>query len=149
MAKKWLAQKRMAAKLLKCGLSRVRMTDSKEVREALTREDIRQLIKKGLIWAVQKKGTSRAFARYRLRQKKLGRRKGTGSRKGTRMDSNWVAKVRSLRALISQFKKEGKIDTNDYRKVYLMIKGGLFRSKKHLIAWLKEKQMLREKKWQK
>ncbi len=152
--KSWPAQKRMAAQLLGCGLSRVRMASTKEVAEALTREDVRQLIKKGLIWAAQPKGTSRGAARHRLVQKKRGRRAGIGSRKGkmgarVNRKAMWIARVRALRALASQFKRESKITPQDYRRVYVMIKGGAFRSKKHMIAWLRENEMIREAAWEK
>ena len=63
-------QKRIAAEIMKCGVSRIRIKEDKDVEEALTREDIRNLIKKGLIKRIQKKGTSRVHARAILRQKK-------------------------------------------------------------------------------
>jgi len=51
------SQKRIAADVLKCGITRVRITADgeamKEVEEALTREDIRALVRKGLIKKIQ------------------------------------------------------------------------------------------------
>jgi len=61
---------------MKCGVSRVRITQSEEVEEALTREDIRGLIQKGMIWSVQKKGTSKFKSKKKLEQKKVFRLAG-------------------------------------------------------------------------
>ena len=57
------SQKKIAASLLKCGASRIRIKQSKEVDEALTRNDIRELIKKGYIWKEQKKGSSKKYSK--------------------------------------------------------------------------------------
>ena len=72
------SQKKIASRILKCGLNRVRIEASKEVEEALTREDIRGLIRKGLIKKMQKRGASRAGAKRRLVQKKRGRISASG-----------------------------------------------------------------------
>ena len=139
--------KRIAADLMKCGVTRVRIRDPKEVAEALTREDIRQLIASGAIWKVQKKGTSRVKARYLLAQRKRGRRRGAGSKKGhVRVGKTiWVKQIRAQRKLISELRKDKLISDADYRQVYLRSKGGMFRSKKHLLSTLKEKGMLKVK----
>lgn len=147
------SQKSMAAKILKCGASRVRIDAStedarKEVGEALTREDIRILIRKGLIRKVQKKGSSRAKTRKILKQKRKGRRKGTGSRKGGKKNrmskkASWIRTVRPLRRFLRKLRDSGQIDKKDYRKLYLRIKGGMFRNKKHLLFYLKEHELLK------
>ncbi len=137
------AQKRMAAELLKCGVSRVRIKSEKEVKEAITREDVRRLIRKGVIYKVQKKGTSRAFARKKLEQKRKGRRKGQGSRKGAkkarkRPKDVWMGRIRALRKLLRELKEKGKLEREEYKKLYLMAKGGAFRTKRHLLLYLKK-----------
>ncbi len=145
------SQKSMAAKILKCGASRVRIDTStedarKEVGEALTREDIRNLIRKGLIRKVQKKGSSRAKARKILMQKKKGRRKGTGSRKGgrkIRKKAAWIKVARPLRRFLRKLRDSGQIDKKDYRRLYMRVKGGMFRNKKHLLFYLKEHELLK------
>ncbi|MBI4173344.1 MAG: 50S ribosomal protein L19e [Candidatus Aenigmarchaeota archaeon] len=143
-------QKRVAARLLKVGLSRVRVVQDKQVDEALTREDIRQLIGKGLIYAVQKKGTSRADANVRLRQKKKGLRKGIGSRKGrkgarTKTKRVWIRQVRGMRSLLASLRDDKMIEKADYKKIYYMVKGNAFRNKAHLLFYLKENEYLAEK----
>lgn len=143
------SQKQIAAKILKCGVSRVRVEASKEVEEALTREDIRGLIQKGLIKKVQKKGTSRSKARKILSQKKKGRRKGTGRRKGrtgARSPSKrvWIRSIRGIRNLLRELRDRGRIETRDYRKLLLMAKGGAFRSRKHTLFYIKDKELFKE-----
>ena len=147
------SQKRMAAKILKCGISRVRIDAATEdakkgVEEALTREDIRALIRGGIIVKVQKKGSSGAHSRKNLMQKKRGRRGGTGSRRGKKRHGTskaaWVKLVKSLRRLIREMRDSGQIERRDYRMLYLRVKGGFFRSKNHLLHYLKEHEMLKK-----
>ncbi len=43
------SQKKLAAKVMKVGFSRVRVSQEKELEEAITRNDIKRLIVKGVI----------------------------------------------------------------------------------------------------
>ena len=143
-------QKQIASKILKCGASRVRVKAGKEVEEALTREDVRNLIRKGHIWKVQKKGTAKFNVKKRVKQKKRGRQQGHGSRKGTygaRKHSKeiWIETVRPLRRLLRELKDSEAIDNRVYRKMYLMIKGGAIRNKKHLLYYLKDHELMKDK----
>jgi len=47
--------KRMAASVLKCGISRIRIKDAKEALQAMTKDDVRGLIKRGIVVKLQKK----------------------------------------------------------------------------------------------
>ncbi len=145
------SQKRLAASIMKVGVSRVRVKDVKEISDAITRNDIRDLIKKDIITKVQKRGTTRVSAKKRLIQKKKGRRLSEGSRKGKATakfskKDRWMKKVRALRNLLRNLRDSGKIKRNDYRKIYLKVKGGAFRSKKHLLYYMKEHEMIKVKK---
>lgn len=142
------SQKRIAAQVLKCGTSRVRLKDSQEVEDALTRQDVRDLVQKGEIYKEQKKGTSRFAARRRLSQKKKGRMRGMGKRKGTagaRKDSKtkWIESIRAQRSLIRELRDNGKIEVPVYRMLYTRVKGGFFRNRSHLMMYLKEHEMLK------
>ena len=144
-----LSQKIVAAKVLKCGVSRVRILDEKAVGEALTREDIRSLIKRGAIIKLPKQGNSRAHANKIMGQKKKGRRIGRGSRKGTKKTTapkkrTWIRTVRPLRKLLKELRDTNRINRDEYRELYLKIKGGYFRNKKHLLLYLKEKELLKK-----
>ena len=145
------SQRRLASKILKCGLSRVKIIPSKEVEEALTRKDIKLLIRKGMIYKEQKKGTSNFRSKKIREQKKKGRRKGKGSRKGSvnaRKDSKekWIEMVRALRKLLKEMKDAGQISKKDYRDLYAKVKGGFFRSKKHLLTYMKDREMIKKSK---
>ena len=74
-------QKRLAAKLLKCGVHRVWINPAylDQVSSAVQTDDIREFIDEGWIKAKPIKGTSRVRARARLEQKRKGRRKGHGN----------------------------------------------------------------------
>jgi large subunit ribosomal protein L19e len=140
----------LAAKIMKVGLSRVKVRPDgeKDVSEAITRNDIRGLIAKGIITKIERKGSERTDSKLRRRQKKKGRRKGHGSRKGAMYarkgkKREWIEKVRPLRKLLRELRDSGRLDRNNYRKLYLAVKGGSFRSKKHLLYHLKEHELMK------
>ncbi|MCD6496278.1 MAG: 50S ribosomal protein L19e [Candidatus Aenigmarchaeota archaeon] len=144
-------QKRLASKILRVSPKRVKVSDDKDVGEALTRNDVKHLIVKGLIKKVQKKGTSRVAARRRLEQKKKGRSSGRGKRSGkkhalTARKDLWMRNVRAQRALLKDMRDKGQIDTDVYSSMYRKSKGGEFRSRKHMLSYMKDKDMLKTKK---
>ena len=146
----YMSQKRIAADLLKCGVSRVRIIDMAAAEEALTRQDVRNLIRKGAITKIRKKGTSRGFANKQMRQKAKGRRSGEGSRRGTFKartppKADWIRVVRSVRKTLKKFEAEGKLEKKDYNSMYRLTKGGTFRSRRHVINYLKDHELLRKK----
>jgi large subunit ribosomal protein L19e len=139
----------MAASLLKCGINRVWIDPNRlaDVMEAITRKDIKGMIKSGAIQVRQKKGVSRGRVEYIKSQKKKGRRKGHGSRKGTANARTpkkkvWQQNIRNIRRFLKELRDAKKISTADYRIFYRHAKGGVFKSKSHLEARLKEKGIL-------
>ena len=125
----------LAAKTLKVGQSRIRITDDEKASEAITREDVRSLYKEGVIKILPVKGTSRGNARILTAKKKAGRRTGAGKRKGTRKvrenkKEKWMVRVRAQRKRLKAKKP------SNYRKLYKMIKGGYFKSLKHLESFM-------------
>ena len=144
--------RRIAAQLLFVGESKIKFKNEahSKIAEALTREDVRALIKDGSIYAEQKQGVSRIRGREKQEQSKKGRRGGKGSKKGTHAarqhpKTHWIAKVRSqrkyLRALIDG-KKLAAEGSN--RKIYLMIKGNAFKGVKVLETYLKDNKLLKQ-----
>lgn len=141
----------MAADLLKCGITKVWIDPEKveEAKKAITREDVRKLIKKGVIKKIKEKREKNPEAKKKMLQKKKGRRRGPGSRKGAKgarqgEKTEWLKKVRAQRKLIKILRDKGVIERSVYRKIYRLIKGGMFRSKKHLLAYLKDHELLKE-----
>ena len=142
-------QKRLAAQIFGCGPKRVRFDPTKlsEIKEAITTFDISRLINKGVISKVQSKGVSRARAKKIAIQKSRGRRTGHGSRKGkatARLNpkEQWIASVRKQRELIKKLREKKLIDRKDFRVLYRKVKGGFFRSTKHIKLYIKEQDMI-------
>lgn len=143
-------QKRLAAKILKCGTNRVWVDPEaiEEVSGAMTRGDVRKFIGLGMIKARPKKGVSRGRARKRALQKSKGRRRGLGSRKGKARarltkKQKWMSKIRAQRILLREFRDSGKLNKTNYRKVYSLAKAGIFKNKAHLKTYLNESKLLK------
>ena len=146
-------QKRMAASLLKCGLNRVWMDQDRleEIAKAVTKEDIRILIKGKAIRSRQIKGISSGRKKFAAKQKEKGRRRGHGSRKGAKFarmpkKKRWIKTIRPIRKELKTFRDEKKIDKRTYRKYYMKAKGGEFRSKHHLKTHMASDGILKEAK---
>lgn len=140
--------RRLAAEVLGVGENRIYIDPSRidEAASAITKEDVRRLIEEGVISARPIKGTSRVRARLRHLKKRKGLRRGEGSRKGSKANMEkrlWIARVRALRKLLKYLRDRKMIDRKTYRKLYRMVKGGVFHSKAHLKAYIKEHGLLR------
>ncbi|MEM1578863.1 MAG: 50S ribosomal protein L19e [Archaeoglobaceae archaeon] len=138
-------QRRLAAEVLKCGKNRIWFDPKmlEDVSTASTKEDIRELIERGAIKKMPEKGTCRARIEKMRLKKRKGRRRGFGSRKGSktaRMPRKrlWIIRIRALRRRLKDLKKSGEIDTKTYRLLYRKAKGGEFRSVAHLNAYIAE-----------
>jgi large subunit ribosomal protein L19e len=145
-------QRRMAAEILKCGENRVWIdpTRMEDVSDAITRADIRRRINDKAIRAKQKKGVSRGRARYTQGQKKKGKQRGQGSRKGSKharkpKKQAWIETIRPIRAQLRYYRDTKKIDSKTYRKLYRRAKGGMFKNKARLRAHLISEGLLKEK----
>lgn len=132
-------QKRLAAKILGCGVHRVWINSDyiDMVASAVQTEDIREFIDQGIIKAKAVQGTSRVRARVRLEQKRKGRRKGQGKRQGTAnarnpRKSRWMRTIRAQRRVLKDLRTDGTLDANAYRHYYLKSKGGSYRSIAHM-----------------
>ncbi len=144
------AQKMMASKILKCGKSRVWMDPSRlaDIDEAITSEDVKRLVRDGVISARPKAGIS-SFRKKRLAvQKRRGRRRGRGSvkgHKGTRLQKKrtWIKTIRSIRKMLRELKSQGRIDNRTYRDIYTKSKSGYFRSKGHVMIYLERNSLMK------
>ncbi|HIH19695.1 TPA: 50S ribosomal protein L19e [Candidatus Micrarchaeota archaeon] len=137
--------RRLAGSILKAGESRVKFVDAVRAKEALTRDDVRSLIQEGVIVVEQKKGIGRAKARFKQSRTHAGRRRGPGSTKGAKYavvsrKTRWVLKVRSQRNLLKLLKPS--LNDGEFRRLYKMVKGNFFRSKRHLITFAKENNLI-------
>lgn len=142
-------QKRLAAKVLDCGVNRVRFSpaESEEIKKAITAFDIRRLVKKGIISKLSEKGVSRVRAKKRNIQRRKGRQSGHGSRKGTEnarksSKEKWVNSVRAQRALLERLREKSLITSETFKMLYRKVKGGYFRSINHIKIYLKDHKLI-------
>ena len=132
--------RRIAADILGVGERRIRFDPEKisDVKNAMTRLDVEDLIKNKTISVLPVKG----------RKKKEKRKKrGAGSRKGKpkgKQKEAWMTKIRSQRTLLRKLLESGVLDKENKRYIYLKIKGGAFRNKRAMITYLKENELIPE-----
>ena len=136
------AQKRLAADVLDVGENRVWFDPDEqgEIAEAITREDIRDLIDRGAIEAEEAQGNSRGRARERDAKRSYGHGKGHGSRKGKaggREDEKdrWTGGIRAQRRVLRELRDAGEITRSEYRELYAKAGGGEFRSVRYLLNY--------------
>jgi large subunit ribosomal protein L19e len=137
-------QRRMAAALLKCGEGRVWLdpASQEELEDAVTRQDIRSAIKAGVIRAKRIPGVSRGRARRLEAERARGRHAGPGKRKGSpesrvSRKERWMHRIRAQRELLQGLRDSKKLTPGVYREFYRRAKGGMFRSRAHLLLNLK------------
>lgn len=144
-------QRELAAKIFKVGSDRVWFDNTRleDIKKAITKNDIRSLIAEDVIKKKQKTGISGFRIRKNLVQKRKGRRKGTGSKEGKRTSRaprkrDWINRVRPQRSLLDRL-KEGKLITiKDYGNLRKKIKGGFFRSTRHIKLYVGEKGLIKK-----
>jgi len=144
------AQKRMAAEVLKCGENRVYFDPYliDEIKMAITREDIRNLVKEGIIIKKYKKGNSKNRKNQLHERKKKGRARGLGKRKGKKgarypKKKKWMNRIRPQRRELKKLRDRKLITTATYRKLYKNAKGGMFASVAQMNRYIKEKDLIR------
>ena len=136
------AQRRLAADVLDVGKNRVWFDPEaqEEIAEAITREDIRELVTQGTVDAQDAKSNSRGRARERNRQRAAGHRTGPGTRTGTagaRQNSKdaWVSRIRAQRRRLKELREDGTLNRTQYRTLYDKAGGGEFDSVDRLEAF--------------
>ena len=137
-------QRRMAALLLKCGEGRVWIdpASQEELADAVTRADIRSAINARVIRALPIQGTSRGRARRHAVEVAKGRHQGPGSRRGTPSSrvprkERWINRIRAQRELLGELRTKKSLSPTIYREFYRRAKGGMFRSRAHLLINLR------------
>jgi len=144
-------QKRLAAEVLGVGESRIWIDPNRieDVEGAVTKEEIRKLIREGVIRVKPVKGNSRARWKERHEKRKKGRRRGPGKRKGTKTarlskKEAWMNRIRKIRRYLRYLRDKGVIDKKTYRRLYMLAKGGAFKSLSSLKSYMKEQGLLKK-----
>jgi large subunit ribosomal protein L19e len=144
------SQRRLASAVLDCGINRVWIDPERadEVSMAITREEIRKLIKDKAIKASPKNSTSRGRARILAAKKKKGRRVGQGSKKGkkyavVKRKTRWMNRIRAQRKKLVDLRENRVISVSTYRSLYRKAKGGEFRSIAELERYVNDNNLRR------
>jgi large subunit ribosomal protein L19e len=143
-------QKRIAAEVLDIGLSRVWLNPdaADDISQAMTRDDIRELVKQGLVKEKPAQKATRAIAKKReaarKKRKGVGHGKRTGSANARKSDKEkWMQKVRSQRRFLKGLRDKETITDSQYRKYYLQVKGGRFSTLKNIKEFMKTEGVLK------
>lgn len=124
-----LANKKvLAAKVLKVGKGRIYFNPENlgEIKEAITRQDIKDLHTAG---AIQIKEVS---GRKKVEKRKTRRRTGKIKKKVNNRKQEYVIITRKLRLFLKYLLKTGSVDRETYRETRKQIRARKFKSKRHL-----------------
>jgi large subunit ribosomal protein L19e len=129
------AQKRLASDVLDVGKNKVWFDPDRQgdIAEAITREDVRELVDEGAIRADEPGGNSRGRARERQEKRAYGHRTGPGSRRGKagarqNEKESWQSRIRAQRERLKELRDEGDLERGAYRDLYDKAGGGEFDS---------------------
>lgn len=120
-------KKELAKRTLKVGKGRIVFLESRldEIKDAITKQDIRDLKREGAIIVKEIKG-----------KRKVGKKKkksvGNIRKKVKTRKKDYVIMTRKLRNYLFELKKLGKISREDEKEFRKKIRNKIFRSKAHL-----------------
>lgn len=121
-------KKSLAAKALKLGRKRIVFLESRidEIKEAITKQDIRDLQTEGAIVVKEVKG------RKKVKKKKKVRGVGKIKKKVNKRKQEYVKMTRKLRKHVAEMKKQGKLSLEEIRDIRNKIRNRKFSSLKNL-----------------
>jgi len=135
-------KKQLAARTLNVGKNRIHFNSDNfaEIKEAITKQDIRDLHAEGIIMIKPVKGRKAIIKRKTVRGP--GRIKRTVSKR----KQIYVKITRKLRRYLKELKRIGAIDNNLYLDLRKKIRMREFKSKAHLKEYLKDLKEIRTEK---
>jgi len=119
-------KKAFVARLLNVGKGRIKFDSSRldEIKEALTRQDIRDLVKEKAIIILPPRG------RKKIKKKKKKRGAGKIKKKVKKRKRIYIQKIRQIRKYISVLKKEGRVSSEEALRLRRLAKAGMIDIKK-------------------
>ena len=121
-------KKAFVARTLKVGAGRVVFNTSRlsEVKEAITKQDVKDLKSSGAIIVKEKKG------RKKIQKRKTRRRAGSIKKKVNTRKQDYVKRTRKLRAYLANLKARDKITPEQTKGLRKEIRASNFKSLAHL-----------------
>lgn len=125
-------KKELAAKTLKVGKNRIHFNNDNfaELKEAITKQDIKELHAEGIITIKPVKG------RKKIKRRKTKRGPGKIKKTVNKRKQIYVKITRKLRTYLKELKSLGVIDSKLYQELRKKIRMRTFRSKAHLKEYL-------------
>jgi len=139
--------KELAAEMLNTSKKRVWINPEEEeaLKEAITKDDLREMIKQRIIKKSKLPAQSRVRARKLKEKKQRGRkhgpgRKKTSKKKRTEKKASWIGRVRAQRRTLKELQKEKpeEVEKIGYGNLYRKIKGNYFKGKRYLENYVSE-----------
>jgi large subunit ribosomal protein L19e len=130
-------KKILAAKALKVGKKRIVFLEPRldEIKEAITKQDIKDLQKEGAIMIKEIKGRKKI-----LKKKKKGI--GKTKKKVKMRKKVYATLTRKLRKYTGSLKETGKLNPEEVKEIRNRIRNRLFKSKAHLKEYIEKKNKL-------
>jgi len=128
-------KKELAAKTLGVGKSRIVFVLERmdEIKEALTKEDIRALHQEGAILVKDVKGR-----KTQVKKKKSKRSVGNIRKKVNRRKKDYVIITRKLRKFSGELKNQGRLSGEEVKEIRKKIRNKEFKSKANLKLYIGE-----------
>lgn len=136
--------RRVASDIMRRGKRSIRIKPSAldDAKKAITRDDVKDMIKKGSIYAIVEKHNISKYGKELKKKRAEGRKRGPGKKKGTkksRSTANHMKRMRSQRRILAALKSDKTIDNEQYKEFYALVKGGTFQTKATLLNHIKSK----------
>lgn len=124
-------KKSLAARTLKVGKDRIIFVKSRleDIKEALRKQDIRDLQQEGAIIVKEIKGRKK-------KEKKRKRTTGNIRKKVKTRKQDYVIMTRKLRRFVAGMKKHEKLSKEEIAEIRKKIRNKIFRSKAHLKEYI-------------
>ncbi|MEX0921034.1 MAG: 50S ribosomal protein L19e [Candidatus Pacearchaeota archaeon] len=124
-------KKELAKRTFNVGKERIAFVESRldEIKEAITKQDMRDLKKDGAIVVKEIKGRKKTRAK---------RKRSTGNirKKVNKRKTEYMALTRKLRKYVAEMKKQKELSGEDVKDIRKKIRNRLFRSKAHLKTYI-------------